>query len=133
MKHISDMEKILSLRFQKRQQVFSKVVAEEAKLRAKLAKLAEQERSSDASSEQHIKAIGADVVWKAWLERTRTSLNMELAHVLAQKESLLAAVRKEYGKLLVVRRLRDDHLCAARKQQQSRALNKSIESHFLSH
>lgn len=131
MRNISDLETILTLRFQKRQQIFSKVVAEEGRLRGQLSKLDDQERRSEASSEQHIKAIGADVVWKTWLERTRMSLNMELAHVLAQKDSLLAAVRKDYGKLLVVRQLRDDHLAATRKAKHMRSLNRSIESHFL--
>lgn len=125
-----EMEKILDLKFQRKQQVFSKVLAQEAKLRAQIGQLNEQEQDAEQSNQQHIKAIGADVIWKAWLERTKTALNMELAQVLAQKERLLVSVRKDYGKLLVSRQLLRKQGAEIAHERQKKSLNTSIESHF---
>ncbi|MEP1610553.1 MAG: hypothetical protein ABJL72_01390 [Roseobacter sp.] len=130
MQKLDELEKVLTLRFQKKQQVFAKIVNEEGRLRSQLSKLEEQERASDSTSNHNQKAIGADVIWKAWLSRSRASINLELAQVLAQKESLLSSVRKEYGKLLVSQLLYQNHKSDVVIKRQKAAMGIFIESHI---
>lgn len=129
-KKIAQMEQILALKFQQRQQIFSKVRAEENRLRAQMVKLVAQEQEAETINDDRIKAIGADVIWKAWVGRAKTTLNMELAQVLAQKERLLVSVRRDYGKLLVSQKLLRDQKMAAVEARRKVSLNTSINSHF---
>lgn len=129
-KSLTELESILELKFHKKQQSFAHILANEGRLRGQLLKLNEQERASDAQKDHNLQAIGADVLWKAWVERTKRSLNLELAHVLAQKDALQGAVKREYGKLLVGRELlrlqSETDKTAVRRQ----FLEKAIEGHF---
>ena len=126
-----EIETLLSLKFRNRQQVYARIVAEESRLRLQLAKLDGQVREAEAESTQNLRAIGADVIWKRWVERAKTSLNLELAQVLAQKERLKASVRKEYGKVLVSQRLLEERREEDRRHAADRALDAAIEAHLL--
>lgn len=125
---LNEMEIILGIKFQRKQHLFSKILMEEQRIRSQLTKLKEEERKSEQSYDDQIKAIGADVIWKAWIHRTRVRLNLELAQVLAQKENLLSSVRSEYGKLLVSRELMSEAKKTKVKQRQGRLLDAAIES-----
>ena len=125
-----EIEKILLLQFQEKQQVFAKVASEEDRLRSCLAKLDTQEKDAEQSNQHHHKAIGADIEWNAWLNRKRTSLNIDLAKVLAQKERLLESVRKSYGKVLVSQQLLVKENIVSNKLRQKYVLEAAVEAHF---
>jgi hypothetical protein len=124
------MEEILQIKFQNGQKAFTKIVAAEGKLRSELAKLDDMATLAEQANYNKMQSIGADVVWKAWLGRTRTALNLELAHVLAQKEAMKGRVRKDYGKLLASRSLVDTEKNLRIKTMQTQELNR-IVSQFL--
>jgi hypothetical protein len=126
-----EMERLLALKFRSKQQVFVKIVAEEARLRGRIAKLDAQAREAETEGAEHLRAIGADVIWKSWVERAKRSLNLELAQVLAQKERLKATVRREYGKVLVSRSLIDTRQSEEARQAHQRQLETAIEGHLL--
>jgi hypothetical protein len=124
------MERILEIKFQNGQKAFSKIVAAEGKLRSELAKLDDMAIRAEQANYNKMQAIGADVVWKAWLGRTKTTLNLELAQVLAQKEAMKGRVRREYGKLLASRALIDTEKRPRIKKSQNRELDTTISQFF---
>lgn len=70
--------------------------------------------------------IGADVIWKAWLNRTRSALHLELAQVLAQKEMLRDGVRKDFAKVAVTEELVALHKAEEIKAKTERQLSDAI-------
>ncbi|MEZ5715415.1 MAG: hypothetical protein R3D85_09715 [Paracoccaceae bacterium] len=86
------------------------IAAEEARLRAELAQLAEDERRNAAANPEDIAAlnrIGGDVLWKAWIGRKREALNRQLATVMALKLTAARQLRHSFGKTSVAEELRD--------------------------
>ncbi len=124
---LNSIETLLEIKFQERQRVFAKFASVEAKLRDDLAKLDRMAKASEESGHTQMKAIGADVVWQAWLGRTRTSLNIELAQALAQKEAMKGRVKKDYGKLLACRGLLGKARKQANKAAQTKRLSQTME------
>ncbi len=59
-----------------------------------------------------VRQIGADVLWQGWVGRTRESLNIELAQILAQKEHLKSELQRAFGKQMAAKEM----LAAAGKQ-----------------
>ncbi|WP_227269261.1 hypothetical protein [Roseobacter weihaiensis] len=125
---MKEIEQLLALKFQKKQGAVSKIILQERRLRAQLSRLDEQARTAETSQHQYLQAIGADVIWNAWLGRTKTSLNLELAQVLAQKEMLLQDARKDYGKLLVSRELMQNQAEIEQKKGHSKLLGTAINN-----
>lgn len=125
---LREMETLLALKFERKKRLFAQIVAQETQLRSKLKKIHDQAKEAEQSEVHQIKAIGADVIWKAWVNRTQTSLNMELAQVLAQKERMLVSVRKEYGKLLVSRELVQNEIQTTARAAQKSMLEKNINA-----
>ncbi|MEM9575679.1 MAG: hypothetical protein AAF999_01555 [Pseudomonadota bacterium] len=126
---MKDLEQMLDLRFRKKQMGYAKIVSQEARLREQLRKLDDQAREAERSQDHQLRTIGADVIWKSWLERTKRSLNMELAQIMAQKEALKAGVRREYGKLLVGREMLEKQLLEEKASRKKQTLDTAIDSH----
>lgn len=72
-------------------------------------------------------AIGSDVIWQSWVGRTRSQLNIQLAKVLSTKEYHLAAVRKAYGKVMVVETLIKETETELATERRKRELRDVIE------
>ncbi len=83
------------------------ILKEEAALRQRLAQLDEHERVAreTGSTVGSMRAIGADILWQAWEERTRRALNMELARVMARKLVAMDRVRAAFGRKSAVANL----------------------------
>lgn len=111
-------ERLLNLKFQQKQSQISTLNAHEVRLRAQIAKINEQDKCVEQAATHQMRSIGADVIWKAWVGRTKTTLNQELAQILAQKEFLLKDLRREYGKTLAANELRKN---AAAKHQKKKS------------
>lgn len=131
---LAQMAEVVNAKYEQEQRQFAKLVSKENQLRAALTQLDDMRRNTslpDASVAQ-MQAIGADVIWRAWVGRSKTALNIQLAQVLAQKEGLQSAVRKAYGKVLVVRQMRDQVQAIAAsksaKGQLETAINQFLQS-----
>jgi hypothetical protein len=122
------MQKLVDVKYRQQQESFARLLAQESKLRGSLRQLDEHLATSRRNNDTSQKAIGADVLWQAWVGRKKRELNMQLAHVLAVKERHIAQVRSAYGKVLVT----DDlHAQAVKELQQKKAqsqLDRAITS-----
>lgn len=67
------------------------------------------------------RAIGADMLWQGWTQRTRQELNVKLAQVLVRKADRMAALARAFGRAEVARTLLADAKTARRKDAQGRA------------
>lgn len=128
-RELDDIMLICQARYTQCQQEFAKLVAEENHLRAELARLDEMSRIIKTPEAQiaDMRAIGADVIWQGWLGRSKTTLNMKLAQVLAIKEHHLKEVRHAYGKVLVVQEMQAAAHTKARKKVSDTALDQAID------
>jgi len=69
------------------------------RLRAQRRMLDELDRSSLRSADaHHLRATGADVLWRAWLDRQRRDINTQLARSLAAQDHVLRALRIAQGR-----------------------------------
>ena len=93
------------------------ILAREASLRRSLAQLRNQRNA--AGSEQ-MRAIGADLSWQTWVERSVQQLNMELAQVMARKLESLDRVRKAFGRNEAVRQLAQKSAVDQKKRRATR-------------
>ncbi len=104
------------------------VLQEEARIRGALAQLREQADSERAAlaGDMPMQTIGADLLWQAWLERSRKQLNIELSQVLARKSVLMDRVREAFGRRNAVQQMQGkavaDHRAERRKAQLERLL-----------
>ncbi len=108
---------------------YAKIISQESRVREQLRKLDDQAKDAERSQDHNLQAIGADVIWKSWLERTKRTLNMELAQIMVQKEALRAGVKREYGKLLVGREMLEDQVLEQSTSRKKQMLTDAIESH----
>lgn len=85
------------------------ILEAEAALRLKLAQLdtARVDAARDLSTAQTMHQIGADVLWRAWQDKTRRELNQDLARILAQKLPKQAALKKAFGRKMAVQEMLD--------------------------
>jgi hypothetical protein len=122
------MQKLVDMKYRQQQESFARLLAQESSLRTSLRQLDEHLTESRSSNDTPQKAIGADVVWQAWVGRKKHELNMKLAQVLAVKERHVAQVRLAYGKVLVT----DDlHTQVSKDHKQKKAqsqLDRAITS-----
>ncbi len=122
------LEKLLTVsqaRYDHQQQAFARIVAEEKRLRGELARLTEMGRANaqDSDGLRPMQAIGADLLWQGWLARAQTTLNMQLARVLAVKEFEQRKVRQAFGKVVALQDLIRD----ARKKQRAVVAKKGLD------
>lgn len=90
-----------------RRQVYAEILAQENLLRAEFQRIAELDRPVRAQSDRinEMRAVGADLIWRSWVSRSRTSLNLQLVRVLARKEQEKVAVQRAFGKLTALETL----------------------------
>jgi hypothetical protein len=94
------------------------ILKEENVLRGGLARLAALSKPpQDPQSQiETMQAIGADVLWQGWVARTRRQLNMELAHVMAQKLARIDRVRQSFGRKQAVLSLHEQEVKNLRRR-----------------
>ena len=98
---LNDLVTLTDAVFQAEMQKMSIVNAQEAEIRKKLSELDDhrQKNQSLPGSEFHgIREIGADVLWNAWVSRTRQELMLQLAQILAQKARMRSKLQTAFGK-----------------------------------
>jgi len=129
MADLENLRQVCEARYTITQQAFATLQAEERRLQDELSRLAEMAQHSDTLNDRplQMRAIGADVLWHGWLGRARSDANIKLAQVLTAKEKHMDAVRKDYGKLLMVQKLLADAKTEARKKSSASALTRAID------
>ena len=105
------------------------ILARETKLRSEIQQLRDQAFEAQAlpASPHSMQNIGADVIWLRWVSQTTQKLNIELAQVLARKETLLADHRRALGRKSVAGTLADDARRNTKAMREAAALKKVIE------
>lgn len=125
---LAKMRQLVKIKYRQQQESFARLLAQEGRLRTALQQLDDHLAASHSSEDGSHKAIGADVLWQAWVGRKKRDLNLQLAQVLAVKERHVAQVRRAYGKVLVTDNL---HALARAKLKQKMAqsqLDRAITS-----
>ncbi|TMM52503.1 hypothetical protein [Sulfitobacter sabulilitoris] len=126
--NLDALRRVSHARYLQTQLAFQTLVAEENRLRSELARLDAQLRGSRTEDATEMRAIGADVIWQAWVGRAKTELNLSLARVLAQKEHHLRQVRRAYGKTLVTEGLVAEEKALRSRKMARTNLERAIET-----
>lgn len=126
---LSNLRKITQAIYEQRQQSFSRLVAEENSIRAKLIQLRDFSHQPPTLEPRiyQMRAIGADLLWQGWIGRSKTALNLRLARVLAAKEGHLNEVRHAYGKVTAIQEVYEDQTTAQRKDVSISTLEQAID------
>lgn len=125
---LAKMKQLVEVKYRREKESFGRLVEQEGRLRASLAKLDTYLTESQANTDTPQKAIGADVVWQSWIGRNKRALNMQLAQVLAVKERHIAQVRLAYGKVLVTDELHAKTLGERKEKTAQAQLDRAIAS-----
>lgn len=120
---------VTQAKYDQQQQSFGKLVSEENRLRTELEQLdaAARRAQTEPNGESEMRAIGADIIWQGWVARSKTRLNHKLAQVLALKLHQLAQVKQAYGKVLVIKELRDQARSKSTTKRAQNALAQAID------
>lgn len=107
------------------------ILAEEARLRQNLLQLDAQacENTKVIARDTSMKSVGADLLWQAWLSRTRRQLHIELAQVMAQKLTAMDRVRNAFGRNNAVSVMHEKVENDRRSKLQKQALTRLIQGH----
>ncbi|MGB7240841.1 MAG: hypothetical protein WBC93_01990 [Sulfitobacter sp.] len=124
---LDDLHQVTQLRYQQQQLVFGRFLAEEASLRAELARLDNMLRDAAVKDHQDMRSIGADVIWHSWAGRAKAEVNLQLARVLARKEHHIRQVRIAFGKMTVSEEMVADRNNSERRADARRELATAIE------
>lgn len=122
------MQKLVGVKYRQQQESFARLMAQENQLRASLRQLDIQLAEGRIAPDAQQKAIGADILWHAWVGRKKRELNMQLAQVLAVKERHIAQVRAAYGKVIVTDKLLDVATTQAKQERARSQLDRAINS-----
>ncbi len=117
------------LRSLKSRKALAAIQAEELKLRRQIGTLQEHRRMSHDTDPELIpmRAIGADILWQGWIDRTQADLNMDLARVMARKVPVAKKARKDIGRRDVVSELKDQHQDAERRADEARRMEAVLQ------
>lgn len=130
LKELSRMKALVQMKYQQQQESFTRLLAQESRLRGSLRQLDENLIASRTSDDTSQKALGADVLWQAWVGRKKRELNMQLAQTLAVKERHIAQVRHAYGKVIVTdalfKQVKTDTSQKKAQSQLDRAINSML-------
>lgn len=127
LEELHKLHALADAKYKARQQLFQVLLQRENAIRAELIRLDDQARASNTSNDPGMRSIGADVIWKAWLGKAKTSLNMKLALILAEKEQHIRQVRQSYGKVLATEELLKTVTAEATNKAQKARLLQAIE------
>ncbi|WP_187432306.1 hypothetical protein ROLI_034370 [Roseobacter fucihabitans] len=121
--NLKEIHALVEARYETRRQAFQRLVKKENDLRQELRRLDDQARSANLQGDTDMQTIGADVIWKAWVGKAKTSLNIKLALILAEKEQHIRQVKQAYGKVIAAEKLIGD----LSREQIKRVEKKSLD------
>ncbi|MEO0667864.1 MAG: hypothetical protein AAFZ99_08100 [Pseudomonadota bacterium] len=126
---LDTLHTLTELKYQKSMAGLADILERENQLRGEIQQLRDQAYEAQAlqASPHSMQNIGADVIWLRWVSQTTQRLNIELAQVLARKETLLADHRRALGRKSVAGTLADDARRDAKAARDAAALKKVID------
>lgn len=126
----AQLKRLSELKFRQSEQSMAKLLKRETGLRSDLERLHRlaQETHSQPPAQAELRAIGGDIIWLKWLSEARRRLNIELAQVLAQKETMIAHHRKTNGEKLVSEAIFERQLANAKNRKARCALDEAIDA-----
>lgn len=106
----------------------AEIRAKEARLRHMIERLKQQAFEAQAlpADQLDMHNIGADVIWLKWVSKTVRNLNLELAQLLAQKETYLAGQRRALGRKTAAEHTFQKERTARQRTKQANALQTAI-------
>lgn len=122
---LSQLSTVTEVLFQREFSAIQVILKEESAIRQSLAQLDAQSQSSSSNNAQDcaMQTIGADILWQAWVSKTRRQLNIELAQTLARKIEAMTHIRKAFGRKEAVNNLIEK----ARQEQRKKATQLQAE------
>ncbi len=123
MNGLHQLKQVTEAAYQAEQAKLRDVLRKEANLRQALADLDAKRRAARTLPSEQLtapRAIGADMLWQGWTQRTRQDLNVQLAQVLVTKAEKLAALTRAFGRAEVVATLLAEQRTARRKAARGR-------------
>lgn len=134
MNDIDQLCEIEKLRALNSRRLLADVQSREADLRQQIdsVKAFRTDLHSPDPSLTPMRAIGSDVLWAKWLDRTQSRLNTSLARVLSEKEMVLRKARKDIGRSESVSALRDNLSIDAKNELRKRDTERIIALSVLS-
>ena len=126
MKKLEQLLRVTEAHYQREFAMVKDILAKEGSIRRALAQLDEQKTQahSDLANGMMMQSMGAEILWQTWAAKTRTTLNIELAQVLARKETVMDQVRKAFGRREAVKTM----LKAEQKNAAKRKARRLYES-----
>ncbi|WP_113912199.1 hypothetical protein [Roseovarius dicentrarchi] len=124
MSDLQKLKQVTEAAYQAEQAKLQDILQQEGDLRQALAELDDRRSSAQSLPPDQLaapRAIGADLLWQGWAQRTRQDLNMRLARVLVSKADRMAAMTRAFGRAEVVKSLQTDQKTARRKEALDRA------------
>jgi hypothetical protein len=117
-----EIARLMELAFQKKLSSNQKLAQEEATLRQALERLNDAAFAKVSCEAQHhgMRAVGADLLWQAWLTRQKIEMNTRLANVLAKKEKASTELRIAFGRSQAVDAIRDQFKAETKLNRQKR-------------
>jgi hypothetical protein len=115
MKKLENLRRISVVKYEMRQSAYQKLLARENALRDELLKVSLQENQARSTKDSKMCAVGADMIWEAWLEKAKISLNNDLAQVLSLKHQQREVMKKAYGRVIATQNLMNAEADTKRK------------------
>ncbi|WP_324753299.1 hypothetical protein [Roseovarius sp. Pro17] len=125
MSDLLQLKQAMDARYQAQQAVLRDLARQEGDLRRALSDLDDMRQGARALPDDQLaapRAIGADLLWQGWTQRTRQELNVQLAQVLVRKAEKMSALRQAFGRAEAVSQLLVQEKTARRKAAQDRDL-----------
>ncbi|MFX0542054.1 hypothetical protein ACEWPM_010025 [Roseovarius sp. S4756] len=123
MSDLHQLKRAMDAAYQAAQATVQDIVRQEAELRKELSELEVKRVAARALPQKELaapRAIGADLLWQGWTQRTRQELNIQLAQVLVRKAEKMNALRQAFGKAEAVSKLIAHEKTARCKRAQGR-------------
>lgn len=122
---LSQMSDVTEAMFQREFSTIQHLLKEESSLRQSLTQLEAQSNTGKINEAQDLSmnTIGADILWQAWVSKTRRQLNIELAQIMAQKIEAMAHIRRAFGRKEAVKRVME----AAHDERRKRVARQRAE------
>ena len=128
-----DLDRLLSietLRTLKSQQALARIQAEETRLRRQIDTLRGHRKQSHSTDTDlmPMRAIGSDVLWQAWIDRTQADLTTDLARLLVRKEPVQRRAQRDIGRKNVVGELKVAEDMRVQAERQAAQLTHALET-----
>lgn len=125
---LKEIHGLVEAKYEIRRQAFQALVKRENALRSEIQRIDDQARQANRSEDKKMQSIGADVLWKSWVGKAKSSLNIKLALVLAEKEQHVRQVKQAYGKVIAAESLTKEFTTQERKARAQKMLAAAIDT-----